>query len=670
MTVAGEILLVDDTPENLRVLSDLLRAHGLNVRVASSGAMALRSVKTRCPDLIMLDIRMPELDGFETCRRLRQELDLIGIPILFLSASDALADRVESFRVGGQDYISKPFQAEEVLARVSVHLALARTRRELDLANDSLADQVMTEGLLRGNAESVAADRLARLELVLTAANLGAWEVDRDSSGITFDARARSILGIRPGHHPHWRDFLRLFPEADQDGNTQRWERSMQTQELFDLEGWWTLPGDPAAGAATSPTPRRRVRLRGRPLSGRGAATGAMVGVVWDVTAEHRLRERLSQSERLEALGLLAGGVAHDFNNQLSVILAELEIIHLDGDATAQVAAHLEHIEKAAAASTGLIRDLLSFARRRDLQRQAIDLVALTSQAARIATRSLGPGISIVTGIADGQLWVSGNPGQLENAILNLCINARDAMAEGGTLEIRLGRRRVEGAYCQVTQGEFSGDFAVITIRDSGTGIPEEIRSRIFEPFFTTKPDGKGTGLGLAAVLGCVAAHAGHLTVETALGQGTAFAIHLAVTATAAPEAKGDATVARRTGRMLLLDDQQAVREAVADGLRKLGWEVAAFDSAQAALTAWDEARPPFALALVDLIMPVMSGATVFRALRARDPRALVVMMSGHTAGENLDALRQEGLAGFIEKPVRLRQLAQLLGALLEAQTP
>jgi PAS domain-containing protein len=164
----------------------------------------------------------------------------------------------------------------------------------------------MTEGLLRGNAESVAADRLARLELVLTAANLGAWEVDRDSSGITFDARARSILGIRPGHHPHWRDFLRLFPEADQDGNTQRWERSMQTQELFDLEGWWTLPGDPAAGAATSPTPRRRVRLRGRPLSGRGAATGAMVGVVWDVTAEHRLRERLSQSERLEALGLLA----------------------------------------------------------------------------------------------------------------------------------------------------------------------------------------------------------------------------------------------------------------------------------------------------------------------------------------------------------------------------
>ncbi len=666
MTLEGEVLLVDDTPENLRVLSDLLRAHGLNVRVASSGAMALRSVKARCPDLIMLDIRMPELDGFATCRRLRQELDLVGIPILFLSASDALADRVESFRVGGQDYISKPFQAEEVLARVTVHLALARTRRELDLANERLADQVMTEGYLRGNAETMAADRLARLELVLTASNLGAWEIDPDSSAITFDARARSILGIRPGHQPHWRDFLRLFPEAEQEGNLQRWERSLQSHEIFDLEGWWMLPGDPVGSAPAAAALRRRVRLRGRPLGGRGAATSAMVGVVWDVTAEHRLRERLSQSERLEALGLLAGGVAHDFNNQLSVILAELDIIHLDGDATAQVASHLEHITRAAEASTVLIRDLLSFARRRDLQRSAIDLVALSGQAARIASRSLGPGISIVTAIAEGPLWVSGNLGQLENAILNLCINARDAMGVGGTLEIRLEQRRVDGAYCQVTQGEFSGEFAVITIRDSGTGIPEEIRSRIFEPFFTTKPDGKGTGLGLAAVLGCVAAHDGHLTVETALGQGSAFAIHLALGAVAAPRAPENAAAARRTGRMLLLDDQPAVRDAIADGLRLLGWEVAAFDNAQAALTAWDQSSPPFALALVDLIMPNMSGATVFRALRARDPHAQVVMMSGHTAGENLDALRQEGLAGFIEKPIRLRQLTQLLGTLLE----
>ena len=669
MTLAGEILLVDDTPENLRVLSDLLRAHGLNVRVASSGAMALRSVKARCPDLIMLDIRMPELDGFETCRRLRLELDLVGIPILFLSASDALADRVESFRVGGQDYISKPFQTEEVLARVTVHLALARTRRELDLANERLADQVMTEGYLRGNAETMAADRLARLELVLTASNLGAWEVDPDSAGITFDARARTILGLRPGHQPHWREFLRLFPEAEQDSSILRWERSLRSLEIFDLEGWWMLPGDAVAEAAQAAR-RRRVKLRGRPLAVRGSATGSMVGVVWDVTAEHRLRERLSQSERLEALGLLAGGVAHDFNNQLSVIFAELEIIHLDGEATVQVASHLEHITKAAEASTGLIRDLLSFARRRDMQRSSIDLVDLIRQVARIALRSLGPGISIVTTIPDGPLWVSGNSAQLENAILNLCINARDAMAEAGTLEIRLERRSVEGSYCQVTQGDFSGDFAVITIRDSGTGIPEEIRSRIFEPFFTTKPDGKGTGLGLAAVLGCVAAHGGHLTVETALGRGSAFAIHLEVTTAAAPAAPGNAATARRTGRMLLLDDQQAVRDVIADGLRRLGWEVAAFDNAQEALQAWDEAKPPFALALVDLIMPIMSGATVFRALRARDPRALVVMMSGHTAGENLDALRQEGLAGFVEKPVRLRQLAQLLGTLLEEKSP
>ena len=673
MTSGGEILLVDDTPENLRVLGDLLRGHGLTVRVASSGAMALRSVQARLPDLILLDIRMPEMDGFETCRQLRRAPGVVGVPILFLSASDAVADRVESFRVGGEDFISKPFQSEEVLARVTTHLALARARRDLDLANDRLAVQVVAEAHLRSAAETVAADRQVRLDLSLAAANMGIWEVDRESGMLGADARARQILGLPPGHRPQWRDVLAVIAGSGADGGSKRWTRASAGQELHDVEGWWTLPD--AADGAPAEARRRRIRLRGRRLAGQAAARGQLVGVIWDVTEEHQLRERLNQGERLEALGLLAGGVAHDFNNQLAVILGELEIIELAGLAVPEARLHLDTITAAAETSGALIRDLLAFARRRDVVRAPLDLAALVRGTARIAARSLGSAIRIAASVPEAPLWVSGNSGQLENAILNLCINARDAMPEGGGLRLELAVGTAERAHCEACNQEFSGAHAVLTVADTGSGIPADIRGRIFEPFFTTKPEGQGTGLGLAAVLGCVVAHLGHLTLASAPGQGTAFAIHLPLAAApahlppATPGAARAAVVAgARTGRLLLLDDQETVRTVIADGLRRLGWQVEVHAEAASALAAWAAAAPPFAIALVDLIMPGQSGAKVFRALRAGDPAARVVLMSGHTAGEDLDALRREGLAGFVEKPVRLRELAALLGGLLAGE--
>jgi nitrogen-specific signal transduction histidine kinase/CheY-like chemotaxis protein len=393
-----------------------------------------------------------------------------------------------------------------------------------------------------------------------------------------------------------------------------------------------------------------------------------MVGIIWDITDEFRLRERLIQSERLEALGLLAGGVAHDFNNQLSVILAESEVMNLNGGVTPLGAAHLGHITQAAEASTALIRDLLSFSKRRDVMRSSIDLCMVIRQAARIATRSLGTSIQCEVNIPETPFWVMGNPGQLENAILNLCINARDAMGEGGSLSIRVERREVIREFCHVMGADFSGEFAVISICDTGSGIPEDISGRIFEPFFTTKPDGKGTGLGLATVLGCVAGHEGHLTFDTVLGRGTTFTIFLAFATPAAPAVVPVARGTPRTGRLLLLEDQDAVRHSISDGLRLLGWEVVDFESPREALAAWGGATPRFALALVDLVMPDMSGSAVFRELRRLDPHAQVVLMSGHTAGENLDALRREGLAAFVEKPVKLRQLASLLGTLIKDQ--
>jgi len=660
MSSLGEILLVDDTLENLHVLGDLLRQHSLKVRVAASGAMALKSVQVRKPDLILLDIEIPVMDGFETCRQLRQDPACSAIPILFLSASNDPEDRLISFRVGGADFISKPFHAEEVLARVTTHLALARTRRDLDLVNERLAEQLMAEGYLRGNAEQIAAERATSLELTMTAAHMGAWEIDPMGITLYLDARACTVLDLPSDVPVLWHDFLRLVTGAGHPSPAENWLQAYHQQRSFEAECWWNPPAE---------RERRRIRLRGRPLPKTADGGALMIGVVWDVSEEYRMRERVTEGERKEALGLLAGGVAHDFNNQLAVMLGEVEILQLSEAMAGTQRARLDAIAKAVDDSTALIRDLLTFARRRDCQRMAINVVELVATSARLAARSLGPDIQCEIELPPEPMWVSADRGQLENIMLTLCIRTRDLMRDGGILRLGLREAVVHNAVCVATGTTFSGTFAVLQVGSSVASVTDSQREHLFEPFFRS-PGHRRNGLDLAAVLGCVASHDGHLTLEQGSAGGITFGILLPLCSPGIVRELSVTTVdkgpSRAPRRLLLLDDQATVREVIAEGLTRLGWEVTSFAAADAAIAAWTNTMPRFSVALVDMVMPVMSGAKVFRLLRAGDPAAKVVLMSGHTGGENLTALRQEGLAGFIDKPINLRHLAQLLGTIME----
>ncbi len=285
-SLSAEILLVDDTPENLRVLGDLLRVHGLTVRVAASGVMALRSIAARRPDLILLDIHMPEMDGFEVCRRLRDSPGTTDLPILFLSASDNVIDRVQAFSSGGQDFISKPFESEEVLARITTHLHLAQTRRELDLLNDHLTERVMTEGQLRGQAEAAAVDGEVRLELTLAAARMGSWEHHECGSVFRCDRRAKEILAMPGGDTLTWRSFLERLPAAERAQVVACTGDAQTAGEFFEIDCWWQIGGE-------APTlSSRRIRLRGCRVPAIASApvndatvtavpVGRLVGVVW-----------------------------------------------------------------------------------------------------------------------------------------------------------------------------------------------------------------------------------------------------------------------------------------------------------------------------------------------------------------------------------------------------
>jgi signal transduction histidine kinase/DNA-binding response OmpR family regulator len=534
MSMSGEVLIVDDIPDNLRVLGDILISQGLRVRLAPGGAYAMLSVGVRKPDLILMDIRMPELDGMEVCRRLRANPATAAIPVLFLSASQDPVERVACFEAGGVDFISKPFNAAEVLARVSSQLTIARQRAEIEAANARLAKQVSEESSGRQDAEAIAHDRQIRLDLALSATGMGSWAATSPDGHILVSPETSALLGCDAMGLPGgWRELVERFSPEDRPLIAAAWQCGLSNGSVFEAEGWWTGRDG-----------RRRIRIRGR-LSDGGVHGQRVVGLAWDVTEEHSLRQRLARSDKMEALGQLAGGLAHDFNNHLQVIVGNLDLLRQGAGLGAAGDPRLASIHRSVASASELVRDLLTFARRREAEQTAMQLAAATGELEALLRCSLGSSCALVLGTFDADARVVANREQFQNALLNLCINARDAMPLGGTVRIDAARGTVAGSRCRCCAHDVSGEYAIISVADDGCGIPADLQDRIFEPFFTTKPDGRGTGLGLAMVVGFVTSHHGHLLLDSQPGEGATFRILLPLAAGTAEPASAPADAAR-----------------------------------------------------------------------------------------------------------------------------
>ena len=534
ISLSGEVLIVDDVPDNLRVLGDILVKQGLRVRHAPGGAYAMLSVGVRKPDLILMDIRMPEMDGKEVCRRLRANPATAAIPVLFLSASQDPAERVACFDAGGCDFISKPFNAAEVLARVSSQLTIARQRGEIEAANARLSRQVEIESAQRQDAEMIAHERQIRLDLALSAAGMCSWAAACPEGPIQVSPEAGALLGCAATGLPGgWRELLDGFCAQDRPALEAAWLCGLSSGSVFEAEGW--------RGGREQ---RRRIRLRGRFTAG-GSAGQRVVGLAWDATAEHALRQRLARSDKMEALGQLAGGLAHDFNNHLQVIVGNLDLLRPGAAPGNAGDPRLAAIQRSLASASELVRDLLTFARRRELEHTTLQLAPATLDLEALLRCSLGSSCALAFGSIAEDAMVMGNREQFQNALLNLCINARDAMPLGGTVRIGISRGTVSGGRCRCCAHDVNGEFAIISVADDGCGIPPEHQDRIFEPFFTTKPDGRGTGLGLAMVVGFVTAHHGHLLLDSQPGQGATFRLLLPLAAGTAPQACVPATAER-----------------------------------------------------------------------------------------------------------------------------
>jgi signal transduction histidine kinase/ActR/RegA family two-component response regulator len=370
-----------------------------------------------------------------------------------------------------------------------------------------------------------------------------------------------------------------------------------------------------------------------------------------EIAVRERAQAALAQSQKMEAVGQLTGGIAHDFNNLLTVIFGNLELIQrrTEDEKTAKLA---DFARQAADRAAKLTHQLLAFSRTQNLTLKAVDLNALVTGMHDLLGRTIGPMVRIEMALDPGAPWALADANQLELAILNLSINARDAMAEGGVLTIATGRRTEEGA--ELTPG----DYAVVSVRDTGAGIPDHLLSKVFDPFFTTKPIGRGTGLGLSQVYGIAQQSGGTVRLASVEGEGSTVDIWLPATEPAnaaaeeafATEAGADAA----SQRILVVDDDAAVRRFIVESLQSLGYSVDEAPEGESGLRQLERERPD--LLIVDYAMPGMTGVDVVREARATAPDLPILMATGYADMDAVDrVIPPENL---LRKPFRLSELS------------
>ncbi len=479
--------------------------------------------------------------------------------------------------------------------------------------------------------------------------------VDRQGTIIQVSPSTRALLGYRPEElvGKSARDYL--YPDdLDRTRSEMRMARQGRVMRNFET---------------------RYVHKDGRvvPLAWTGIWSEAdqqhfFIGR--DMTERNAAEERLRRAQRLESVGQLTGGIAHDFNNLLTVVIGNLDLLQEQLGANPQAADHAARALKAATRGAALTRQLLAFARRQPLDAKSIDMNERVTGTMDLLYRTIGEEIEIKTELAP-DLWIAvADPGQIESAIVNLAINARDAMPEGGRLVIETANKRIDESYVAKNFDAAPGDYVMLAVSDTGTGMSPEVQARVFEPFFTTKPAGKGTGLGLSMVYGFVRQSHGHVQIYSEIRHGTSVRIYLPRARSVAdtlPEPPPEAIPRARSGeRILAVEDNAEVRRVVTAQLSELGYLVVEAANGEAALAILERGEV-IDLLFTDVVMPGgFNGYDLARAARTLRPDLKVLMTSGFPKTAAEDERRPSEFQNLLSKPYRKAELAAKIRSALD----
>lgn len=455
-------------------------------------------------------------------------------------------------------------------------------------------------------------------------------------------------------------------------GNTPRILKSNQHDRTFYEELWNTIQrGETWTGRLINKRKDGRLYQEQAAISPVRDSTGTVVGYVkvgHDVTKVVELEEQLHHARQMEAIGQLAGGIAHDFNNLLQVIVGQTQLAMDPLLSEEQRREELEQIDAATQKASRLIRQLLAFSRRQNPQPRNLDLNRLVGELGVMLRRLIGEHIELAISHGARLGTIHADPGQVEQVILNLCVNARDAMPAGGRITVKTANVVLDRAYCRDHPWVQEGPYVLLSVTDTGEGIPPEVLKHVFEPFFTTKEVGKGTGLGLATVYGIVKDHGGYVDVESRLGKGSTFNVYFPV-AEAEIEAESE-TVARSaaggTETILLAEDEEMVRNLVSRILRRAGYTVLTAEDGEAAMNIYENQADSIQLVILDVVMPGLSGHAVLERIRAEAPQLPVLLSTGYDMGSLVSEVATDRVTQLIYKPFDPKELLFKVREMLE----
>jgi PAS domain S-box-containing protein len=493
----------------------------------------------------------------------------------------------------------------------------------------------------RVQAQTASRESSARLDLALSAARMGVWEYEPATDYGWWSRNLFEIFDM-PNEGPGMSVFLKHVHPDDRKGVATNAAALFGGNDGDTFEHEFRLLGRDGV--------TRWARVQGR-LTWNGTRRH-LGGTVMDITDQRLLEEQLHRASRLESIGRLAGGIAHDFNNLLAAMLGSLDLI--DGQVSGEVAEDLATIRHSALRARDLTRQLLAFARKQPVVWRTVDLSALVRDVELLLKRLVGPNITIAI-TSRGRALVSADPSLLEQVLVNLVVNARDAMPNGGRLEIGVESR------CPAPGEPKGTGKAILSVRDSGVGMAEETRRRIFEPFFTTRAN--GTGLGLASSYGIIQQHRGDITVESEVGRGSCFVVSLPCLPPDEETHKSQppAPTPAARGTVLIVDDEDAVRKTTARLVQTLGYQVLDASNQAEALARSEEHAGDIDLLLCDIAMPGEDGRNLARELLRLRKKLRVIFMSGYSS--DMQELRIEG-ALFLQKPFNRNELAARLAEL------
>jgi len=595
------VLLVEDEPDDasmtLAGLHELERRPVVETASTLSGALDL--LRAHAFDAALVDPDLPDSRGLDTVRRILEVAPDVPLVVVCATTSDALRRQV--LELGAVDFMAKDESRPRLFAR-SLLYAIARHR--------ATVERQLSNGLVSASPDAIVvsgADGTIRFVNAAAVALFGHPESTLVGAPLSFAAEPGETTEIQ-------------IPRRG----------AMRTAEMHVARFEWQ-------------------------------GEDASLAVIRDVTERHALARQLRQAQKMEAVGTLAGGVAHDFNNLLFGILAFAGMLHDDLDPEDPRREDVSEIMRAAKSGAALTRELLAFSRQDTIAPTVVDLNALVRDTDRLLRRTIGEHVEVVTQLG-ARLWpVYVDPARFQQVLLNLAVNARDAMPDGGRLEIETAN---------LPDGLESGPCAALRVTDTGTGIPEAIRATIFEPFFTTKDVGKGTGLGLAMVYGVVTQAGGTITVQSEVGRGTTFEIRLprAEEAHASRRADRDGAVASGSETLLLVEDHALVRRGTVRILKSAGYSVLEASHGGEGIAVLEERGEEVSLVITDVVMPQMNGIETARRMRALRPELGFLFITGYAE----EAVEAEGGFGdgaqVLHKPFTSRELLDCVRHLLDAR--